>query len=358
MATTNEAANMTAMSAPRHHVIIGTGVAGNQAARTLRRREPDSRVTLVTLSALPFYNRYDLPQVFRGREDWRDFLVDPPSHYEEQRIGLRRCSRVANVDARRRMLTLAHNEEVHYDTLIVASGGRSHLPEELSEYRALLDGFGSFEQAMAVRRKLRADGTLLLLGGDMIGLDLARTLVDTGHRVLLYANDVTFWPHQVEGAERIELLTVLERMGIEVLHAEREGAISSIEAGREGQAPRRVTFTRGREVGVDVVLPSLGLVPSVEFMLGSGIDIERGILVKPNLRTTDEAIFAAGDVCQIWSAQENRYRFYYGWKNVRAMGDLAARNVTGEEGVFEPTQDETLHVHDGNTIHSPFWEYA
>jgi len=96
----------------------------------------------------------------------------------------------------------------------------------------------------------------------------------------------------------------------------------------------------------------------VEFMLGSGVAIERGLLVSPTLRTTDASILAAGDVCQIWSALERRYRFYYGWKNVRAMGDLAARNLTGEDEAFEAAQDETLHVHDGVTIHSPFWEYA
>ena len=346
------------MSATRHHVVVGTGVAGNQAARTLRQREPEARVTLVTLSALPFYNRYDLPQVFRGRHDWREFLVEPPASYEEHRIELRRCTRVANVDARRKVVVLAHNEEVPYDTLLVASGGRAHLPEELSEFRPLLDGFGSFEQAMAMRRKLPEGGTVLILGGDMIGLDLARTLVDTGHRVLLHADDHTFWPHQVGFAEGAGLLAALEEMGVEVILASKEGGVASIAAGASGMPARRVVLARGREIHADVVLPSMGLVPSVEFMLGSGVDIERGILVSPSLRTTDEAIFAAGDVCQIWSAAEKRYRFFYGWKNVRAMGDLAARNITGESDEFAPTQDETLHVHDGGTIHSPFWEYA
>jgi len=121
---------------------------------------------------------------------------------------------------------------------------------------------------------------------------------------------------------------------------------------------RRVVFNGGRECTADVVLPSFGLVPSVEFMISSGISIERGLLVSPTLRTTDESIMAAGDVCQIWSAQEKRYRFYYGWKNVRVMGELAARNLTGDDEAFEPAQDETLHIHDGITIHSPFWEYA
>ncbi len=346
------------MSTPRHHVIVGTGVAGNQAARTLRQREPEARISLLTLSALPFYNRYDLPRVFRGCHDWRDFLVDPPHYYVEQRIELRRCTQVNNVDAKRKRITLAHNEELSYDSLLVASGGRAYLPEELSEYRHLLDGFGSFEQAMAIRRKLPEGGTLMILGGDMIGLDLARTLVDTGHRVVLAADKSTFWPHQVTAEHRDELLAVLARMGVEVVATEREGGIASIQPGARGFPARRVLFNGGRDRFADVVLPSFGLVPSVEFMLGSGVDIERGILVSPSLRTTDESILAAGDVCQIWSAQEKRYRFFYGWKNVRTMGDLAARNLTGDDEVFEPSQDETLHIHDGTTIHSPFWEYA
>jgi len=346
------------MTERRHHVIVGTGVAGNQAARTLRQREPDALISLLTLSALPFYNRYDLPRVFRGCHDWRDFLVDPPHYYVEQRIELRRCTQVVNVDAKRKRILLAHNEEVGYDTLLVASGGRAYLPEELSEYRHLLDGFGTFEQAMAMRRKLPEAGTVLILGGDMIGLDLARTLVDTGHRVVLVADRSTFWPHQVTPEYRGELLAVLARMGVEVIDSEREGGIESIQAGTRGFSARRVSFAGGRDQFADVILPSFGLVPSVEFMLGSGVDIERGILVNSSLRTTDDSIFAAGDVCQIWSAREKRYRFFYGWKNVRAMGDLAARNLTGDDEQFEPTQDETLHVHDGTTIHSPFWEYA
>ncbi len=346
------------MSAARHHVIIGTGVAGNQAAHTLRQREPDARISLLTLSALPFYNRYDLPRVFRGVHDWRAFLVDPPAFYEEQQIALRRCTEVVNVDARRKVIVLGHNEELAYDTLLVASGGRPYLPEELSEYRALFDGFTTFEQAMAMQRKLPEGGTVAILGGDMIGLDLARTLVDTGHRVMLVAGPQTFWPHVESAGQRDALLAVLGAMGIEIVDAGAEGGIAAIHAGTRGLAARRIAFGRGRECAADVVLPAFGLAPSVEFMLGSGVAIERGLLVNPALRTTDEAILAAGDVCQIWSDAEKRYRFYYGWKNVRAMGELAARNLTGDDEAFEPVQDETLHVHDGTTIHSPFWEYA
>jgi NAD(P)H-nitrite reductase large subunit len=346
------------MATPRHHVIIGSGVAGAQAARTLRAREPEARITMLTMSSLPFYNRYDLPLVFRGRKDWHRFLVDPPEYYIENRISLRRCAQVANVDALTKVITLAHNEEIAYDTLLVASGGRPYLPEELTEFRPLLDGFGSYEQAISVKRKVPDGGAVMILGGDMIGLDLARTLLDTGHKVVLVVEEHSFWPHVVDEAQKKELLSVLEKMGVEVIVAHCEGGIESIRKCGDGSPARRVVFGGGLERCVDVVMPFYGLTPSVEFMLGSGVDIERGLLVNPELRTTNESIYAAGDVCQIWSGPEKRYRFYYGWKNVRAMGELAARNLTGNNDEFEPTQDETLHIRDGATIHSPFWEYA
>jgi NAD(P)H-nitrite reductase large subunit len=113
-----------------------------------------------------------------------------------------------------------------------------------------------------------------------------------------------------------------------------------------------------REIASDVVMPFFGLMPSLEFMVGSGVDIERGLLVNPELKSTDPHIWAAGDVCQIWSADENAYRFYYGWKNVNAMGELAARNMTGSEQPFQTFIDETLTVDKAGRLHSSFWDHG
>jgi NAD(P)H-nitrite reductase large subunit len=342
----------------RHHVVIGSGVAGSQAAETLREREPDARVTILTLSSLLFYNRYDLPKVFRGHRDWREFLAFPADYYRERRIGMRRCSRVAGVDATRRVIMLDHKEEIRFDTLLVASGGRGYIPEELTDFRPLMHGFSSYTEAMTAANDVPDKGHVIMLGGDMIGLDLARTLVDTRHRVTLVAGPQTFWPHEVSEGERPGLIATLEKMGIEVVEGADAGGIASIEKGARGLSARRVLFKDGTELYGDVVMPFFGLVPSVEFMLGSGVDIERGLLVNPALRTTDESIYAAGDVCQIWSDTERRYRFYYGWKNVRAMGDLAARNISGSTDPWVPAQDEKLHITADGNIQSPFWEYA
>lgn len=342
------------MAEATHNVIIGNGSAGNGAAVTLREHDPDCRITIITMSSLPFYNRYDLPRVFEGCYDWREILVHPLTYYDDNRITLRRNSRVTDVDGRARTITFAHNEVMRYDRLLVCAGGRGYLPEELSDYRPLMHDFGSFEAAMRAWRALPEGGTAVMLGGDMIGLDLARTLVETGYHVILVANEYTFWPHRVVPDERDGYLNALEHMGLEVLSGARPVAV---EEGGAGLPARRLVFEDGSDVHGDIVLPFYGLVPSVEFMLGSGVDIERGLLVSPSLRTTDENIWAAGDVCQIWSEEEKTYHFYYGWNNVRRMGEVAARNVTGGDEPFQSIDDERLRIDKKGHIFSPFWEH-
>ncbi|MDD5249273.1 MAG: FAD-dependent oxidoreductase [Rhodocyclaceae bacterium] len=345
------------MSTVRHHVIIGSGVAGNQAAETLREHDPDSRITMITISRLPFFNRYDLPRVFRGERDWRRFIIYPAAYYRDNRITLRRATRVVNVDSASQILKLEHKESIHFDSLLVASGAGAYLPEELSEFRPLLHGFGAFRDAVTVADALPKGGHAILLGGDTIGLDLARTLLDTGHRVTLVAGPYTFWPHEVTPEERPQYIAALQRMGIVVVEAQSRGGIAAIEPGAKGLSARKLTFEDGSELAGDVVMPFFGIAPSLDFMLGSGVDIERGLLVTPNLRTTNENIYAAGDVCQIWTDKARRYCFYHGWKNVRAMGELAARNITGANEPWVPTQDEALHLTADGKIQSPFWEY-
>ena len=342
------------MATPLHHVIIGSGSAGFGAAMTLRKASVDCRITMITMDSLPFYNRYDLPQVFHGRHDWRELLDVPPARYDEMGIKLRRCSRVVDVDGTNQQITLAHQENVAYDRLLVCAGGRSYLPENLTGYANLMHGFGSFEAAMRVYNDLPKGGTVIMIGGDMIGLDLALTLLDTGYKVALIANPQTFWPHEVTPDKRKQLLRALEAKGMAVFEGQRP---VEVRAENDMKPARSVILEDGTEVTGDVVMSFCGLASSVEFMLGADVDIERGLLVNPELRTSNDTIWAAGDVCQIWHDKEKAYKFYHGWKNVRVMGELAARNMLGGHDIFDVDVEDRIGIDDQGQLNSTFWTH-
>lgn len=342
------------MGSTQHYVIIGNGVAGNEAAFHLRQRDPESRITIITAGRLLFYSRYELPRLFHENCDWRDFLVHPVEYYVDNRINVRRNSFVTHVDADRKKLMLAHKEEIHYSQLLVASGGASYLPAELDEFAPLLNGFNLYSSACKVRDILPQKGKVVMLGGDVLGLDLARNLVSDGYQVVLVTTEQTFWPHRVESDERALFIGALRDMGVEVIEGVK---IERIEQGAPGMSARHIQFDNGREIFADVVMPFLGLLPAADFMMGSGVDFERGLLVSTNLRTTDQNIWAAGDVCQIWSPEENQYRFYYGWKNVKKMGEIAAKNMTGEDIHWETATDQKLFIDNNRQLISPYWEH-
>jgi NAD(P)H-nitrite reductase large subunit len=340
------------MAAPLHHVIIGSGSAGFGAAKTLRAGDPDCRITMFTMDGIPFYQRYALPEIFRGKSDWRDLLAVPPAFYDEHRINLRRRCRVVDVDGSAQTVHLGHQETVPYDRLLVAAGGRGYLPENLTGFAGLIHGFGSFEGAMRTYRALPRGGTVVMIGGDMLGIDLALTLLDTGYKVALVVNAQTFWPHELTAQQRQPLLDALRAKGVAVHDQAR--AIGIAEGANGGKA-RVVTLDDGTEVSGDVVMSFCGLASSVEFMLRAAVDIERGLLVTPELRTTNDNIWAAGDVCQIWHDREKAYKFYHGWRNVRVMGELAARNMQGAAEAFDVDVEETIGVDDRGDIVSSFW---
>lgn len=343
------------MSKPQHLVIIGNGVAGNRAADVIRERDKDCRISIISAGALLFYNRYELPEVFRGRTQWRDYLVHAPEYYEDNGILLRRKSIVSEVDTKRQVLVLAHREEIAFDQLLVATGAAAYLPERLAETVHLSHQFNTFRAAMRLYNDLPKGGRVIMLGGDMIGLDLARTLVDTGYNVSLAPGERTFWPHEISADERPKYLAALQTMGIEVLD---HGEVDHIEDTSNDKAARRVVFVDGTAIDGDVVLALYSLTPMVDFMSAAGVDIERGLLVNPMLKTTRDGVYAAGDVCQIWSAEQNEYRFYYGWRNVRTMGEVSARNMMGDDEPFSTDVDESLIIKDDGSIASPFWEYG
>ncbi len=342
------------MANPMHHVIIGSGSAGFGAAVTLRRGDPDCRISMMTMDSLPFYNRYDLPQIFQGRTDWRDMLAAPPAFYDENRITLRRHNRVIEVDGKARRIRLAHQETVGFDRLLVCSGGRAYVPENLTDSLSLMHGLGSYEAVMRLYRDLPPGGHAIFIGGDMIGIDLMLMLVRTGYSVSLITTPQTLWPHEVSDEQRDRILAALTAKGVTVIGSARPVAV---EAGSDQGATRVVTLEDGTEINGDVVVPACGLVASVEFMLRAGVDIERGLLVNPELGTTNDAIWAAGDVCQIWNDEEKTYQFCHGWKNVRIMGELAAGNMLGAHRDFDVGVEDRIDLDENGDIRSTFWEH-
>jgi nitrite reductase (NADH) large subunit len=344
------------MAKATRYVIVGNGVAGNRAAEILRERDPDSRITIVTSGTFLLYRRDDLYRVLDGHNDWREYLVHPPSFYEERRIDVRRQSKVVSVESEARKIVLTTGETVSYDTLLVATGGMRYTPQHLEDWAEELDFLDSYRQAIEARKTLPKGGKAIILGGDIKGLRLARELAQIGFEVALLPYDRTFWPHKVTPNESLRFLKAISGKGVSIVsgvNIEKDIIVERIERARRCKYAKRIHLSDGRTIEGDLILSYFGALPMVDFMFTAGVEIEHGIRVDQQLKTANAHIYAAGLAAQTKRLQPGE-TFFYTPETVRHMGEVAAINMTGGEAKFEPPPVAELTLDNKGELISPY----
>jgi len=175
-----------------------------------------------------------------------------------------------------------------------------------------------------LRTHLRPGAKLVLIGGGFIGLEIAASAVTRGCRVTL-----------LEAAPRILMRGVPREIAEVVADRHRAAGVdlrtgAVIAAITKTAAGFAVVLGDGSEIACDGVIAGVGALPDVALAEGCGLAIENGVRVDATLRTSDEAIFAAGDCCcfpsPLYGGQRLRLE---AWRNAGAQGELAAKNMLG-----------------------------
>ena len=304
-------------------VIIGNGPAANAAAFALRQATTDMDIIMIGEESFPHYHPHLLPAYVAGTISKAELFATPASLYEECNIRIRLGQRVVHVDLDHRELLLSHKEIVPFDALIIACGGRQRIPERLQIFEDLLLTLKTPADAQRWITGLKSAETVLIVGGDLTSLSFAKALVLTGKRVLFMLEGESFWPIPLSRDLAADVKERLSKRGIEIIEA------SCIERlTRMGRDVIEVETDVG-SITSNLVGAFYGLVPNVRFLVRSGLDVERGVLVDDNLRTRFDLVYAAGDCAQIYHPELRDYWVSIGYRNAVEQGKLAAQNLVG-----------------------------
>ncbi|MFI9593897.1 NAD(P)/FAD-dependent oxidoreductase [Nonomuraea sp. NPDC052265] len=310
-------------------IVVGASLAGLRAVQTLRREGFDGELTLVGAETHMPYNRPPLSKsVLRGDED-----VTLPGAEELGEEWLRGRQAV-RLDAANRTLVLDDGTELGYDGLVIASGGR---PRRLDGVRTLR----TIEDALALRAELDSGHEhVLVVGGGFIGGEVASTARQLGRKVTL----VDSGPYPMHAGLGVEAARWLaghhERNGVELVTGVR---VTGVTGGR-------VRLADGRVLSAGLVVGGMGVTPNTEWLEGSGLAVDDGVLCEPTLYAANSAdVVAAGDVAR-WP-----HRLYGDapvrvehWSNANEQGAAAARNLLAGPEEAQPFADVpnfATHVH-------------
>jgi 3-phenylpropionate/trans-cinnamate dioxygenase ferredoxin reductase component len=313
----------------RPFVIVGAGLAAATAAATLRDEGFDGPIILIGAEDLPPYERPPLSKEFlRGEQTLHDALVRPPDWYAEQSIDARLSTRVVHVDARNRAVVLAGGEQLTFEKLLVATGGRNRkLEAPGTDLRGVFD-LRSASDAVRIKEAAANTGRIVCVGMGFIGAEVAASLRTLGHDVTVIEVFETAL-YRILGPELGRVVEGLHRdHGIDLL-------FNDSVAGFEGNGRLEAVVTAGgRRIEAEVAVVGIGTEPVTQIMAGTGLDQAGGIPVGPTLETEIPSIFAAGDVALHAHPVFGQIRVEH-FDNAIKMGVAAARNMLGAHAVFD-----------------------
>jgi NAD(P)H-nitrite reductase large subunit len=334
--------------AEEHFVIIGNGPAANEAAPILREKAPEARITIIGRELFRYYRPDFLPRFIAGQISEEELYVHPLEFYKDRDIKLRLGQAVVDVDFSKRNLALDHKEVIRFDGLIVATGARHLIPPSLEPYEDFMLTLKTMNDAKIWVEKLAEVESVLVIGCDLTSVVFAKALLALGKRVIFFLDRHS--PHLGCAPENIHerIAEKLSELGGEVLDCPKIHKVEQI-----SQTAVEVT-TEDSQLTVGAVGAFMGMVPEVRFLGGSGLNIERGILVDEYLETNYKGVFAAGDCAQVYYPDIHNYWQSIGNRNAKTLGRTAALNLVGERVRTEVASSSIFHI-DETPINTSWW---
>lgn len=312
------------MSRPDVVAIVGGGHAAAIAATELRRLGFNGQITVVSTETVPPYDRTTLSKssLLSGE--------DPPRLWPEldkgiPEIDLRLGTTVTSFDPAARSLTLSNGEQIGYDRLLLALGAE---PRRLSLPGADADGvlyLRNFQDARVLRSRLERDVRVAIIGGGLIGLEVAACASSLGHHV-----------NVIEAGNRVLGRSVSESVASTLVDLHREHGVvfhcatapTAIATTPEGLV-RGVELADGSLIDADVVVVGIGIVPRDQLAAEAGLSVADGIIVNAQCRTSDEHIYAAGDVIRFPTNDVGETIRLEAWQPACRQAGVAAAAMLG-----------------------------
>jgi 3-phenylpropionate/trans-cinnamate dioxygenase ferredoxin reductase subunit len=316
------------MSTARKIVIVGGGPAGVGAALAARQQDAAAQVVLLSDEPCEPYEKPPLSKaVLTGMAKPQDAPIAGPKGVGSYGVTLKAGARVTEIDRVARVVVTAAGERIPYDVLVLATGSINRIlpmfqPGEGVYYLRIA------AEALALKEHLHRSKTLIVIGGGLIGLEVAASAAELGIKTTV-----------VEIAPRI-LARVCNAEFSALIHERHRARGVDIRVGTAVSTLRELPDGRlavetetGDTIAADLIVVGIGVAPDDRLAKAAGLAAQDGIMVDDQGRTCDPAILAAGD-CTRFPGPHGPVRLE-NWRHALEHGAIAGRNAAGGDVAYD-----------------------
>lgn len=273
-------------------VIIGSGFAAYQLVKAIRRQNQQLPITVITADEGHDYNKPDLSHVFSKRQKVQDLITQPSQIFAEQhQVNLFPFHQVTQIDVENNQV-VANEKVFPYSKLVLATGANVFIPPMQGDATNDVVTLNSLAEFASCHSKMSEAERVLVLGGGLIGVEVALDLANAGKQVVLVEPAEQLMANLLPATVAHQLTKTLSKHCIEVITTEFVEAISREEHGICAQ------LSNGSLVRVDQVLVCAGLRANTQLAKLAGLEVNYGICVDDNMQTSAENVYALGDCAE------------------------------------------------------------
>ncbi len=310
------------------YVVVGAGPSGVIAAETLKQQDSGAEITIVGDEPEVPYSRMAIPYYLVGRvgEDGTH-LRHGKSHYRDNNINILQ-DRVVSVDPAAGQLSLGTGGSMPFDRLLVATGSR---PVKLPIPGADLPGVEScwtLADSRAIIKKAKKGANVVLLGAGFIGSIILESLARRGVNLSVIELGDRMVPRMMDDVAGNMIKEWCHNKGVSVYTSVAAEAIQ-----KKGDA-LEVHVAGGKVLPADLVISAVGVKPCIDFLDGSGVKTNQGVLVNRNMQSSAANVYAAGDVCEGLDFSTGGYNVHAIQPTAADHARSAALNMSGRNVPF------------------------
>jgi len=312
-----------------HLVIVGGGQAAAQAAQTLRQQSYAGAITIVGEEPFAPYQRPPLSKkYFAGEVPRERLLLRPAAFYAEKGVALELGRRVLELDAGACTLRLDDGRTLHYDRLLLATGSRVRTLDAPGTQLPGVHYVRTIADIDAINASLTPNGSIVVIGGGYIGLEIAAVARQRGFAVTV-----------LEAFDRVLARVVSSEVSAFYERAHRAAGVeihcgAAVRALHGAQRVESVEIADGRRFRCDAAVIGIGIVPNVELARDAGLACANGVSVDEHARTGDANIFAAGDCTSHPHPLYGRDVRLESVQNAIHQGKVAAASLLGAPSAY------------------------
>ena len=310
------------------YLIIGSGPAGITAAENIRKLDTQAEITVISAERVPMFYRPRIPEYAVGKVEIEEIMVKKLDFYDQNRIRLRLGTMAVKLDKEKKIVETSDGQRYGYNKLLIATGIAPLKPSVPGVELKGIFTMHDLIQADQVRAFARKAKQVIVIGGGLLGMDMAEELKRIGLEVrFLVRRHVLGDPFFDEyGCKLIQ--EEFTRLGVNVFTDTEVQAFEGMDSKLAKIVPQD-----GKKIESSFCFLSIGAVPAVNWIGKSGLKIDKGVLVDGRLQSSEKDIFSAGNCAQITDPVSKKQIVQTNWFNASTQGRIAGNNMVGGKSI-------------------------